>query len=97
MSNRRARTLDDDMIHTSSEAIDILGGTGAVARWLGVPQNVVSGWRTRGISRNYAAHIYAELVARRRKRLAPQVFGLSSWSQVLMPDRRGKTIKTVSD
>ena len=95
MHNRRARTLDDTMIHTAGDAIDTCGGTGAVARWLGVPQNVVSGWRKRGISRNYAAHIYAELVDKRGKRLAPQVFGLSSWSQVLMPDKRGKSIKTI--
>jgi len=34
---------------TPDFAIDALGGTGAVADALGVPDNTVSTWRTRGI------------------------------------------------
>jgi YdaS antitoxin of YdaST toxin-antitoxin system len=34
---------------TPTSAIDALGGTGAVAEALGVPNNTVSTWRIRGI------------------------------------------------
>lgn len=84
------------MIKTAGEAIDACGGNAAVARWLDVGPSLVSGWRSRGISRNFAMHFYAELVEKKRHRLAPQVFGLDDWGMVLMPDKRGRSIKRVA-
>ena len=92
------------LIKTAGEAIDVLGGNAKVAQWLNVETgkqsapSTISGWRERGISRNFAIHFFVELVERRGHRLAPQVFGLDSWDGVLMvaPDRRGRKIKRVA-
>lgn len=99
--NTMSRTLK---IETPSQAIDILGGNAKVAAWLSVevgkpgePRvNTVSGWRQRGISRNFAVHFFAELVERRGHKLMPGVFGLDSWDMVLMPDRRGRKVRRMS-
>lgn len=92
----------DMLIKTPAQAIDTLGGNAAVAKWLAVDvgrtaePNTISGWRKRGISRNFAVHFYAELVERLGHRLAPEVFGLDSWDHVLMPDKRGRKVKRVA-
>lgn len=84
------------MIATAGAAIDECGGNAAVARWLKVGPGLVSGWRSRGISRNFAVYFYAELVEKKHCRLAPQVFGLNTWDMVLMPDKRGRRLKRVA-
>lgn len=38
-----------DQINTADEVIDVLGGTRAVARLMGVDDRVVSNWRERGL------------------------------------------------
>jgi hypothetical protein len=99
MEMKRAK---DNLIRDAAAAIDALGGNAKVGAWLHLEinkpaePNTISGWRKRGISRNYAVHFYAELVERRGFRLAPQVFGLDSWEHVLMPDERGKRLRRVS-
>ena len=94
MAYRRKRKAT--MIRSAGEAIDECGGNAAVAKRLHVKPALVSGWRARGISRNFAVHFYAELVEKRGHRLAPQVFGLDSWDMVLMPDKRGRSLKRVA-
>jgi hypothetical protein len=93
------------MIRTAGEAIDEAarglardrkGANAIVGDWLDVAPALVSGWRTRGISRNYAMHFFVELVERRKLTLAPQVFGLDDWSMVIMPDTRGRKLKRVA-
>lgn len=101
LMKRRNKRRGKMMIRTASQAIDTAAGdarkaNGAVADWLGVAQSTVSGWRERGISRNYAVHFYAELVERRGYHLAPEVFGLDSWRYVLMPDARGRKLRRVA-
>jgi len=101
MSARRSKKRNM-IIKTAAQAIDVLGGNAKVSEWLdieiGTPAalNTVSGWRKRGISRNFAVHFFAELVERRGYKLKPQVFGLEDWSMVLMPDRRGRKLKKVA-
>jgi hypothetical protein len=97
-NDRRKRQKKKMLIKTAGEAIDELGGNAKVAQWLSVElgrpsaPSTISGWRERGISRNFAIHFFIELVERRGHRLAPQVFGLDSWDGVLMvaPDSRGR-------
>jgi hypothetical protein len=90
------------IIETPGQAIDALGGNAAVARWLSIEigrpaeQNTISGWRKRGISRNFAVHFFAELVERRGHKLMPGVFGLDSWDMVLMPDKRGQRVRKLA-
>jgi len=36
-------------LNSATDVIDALGGTGAVADWLGVDVRVVSNWRVRGL------------------------------------------------
>lgn len=90
------------IIETAAQAIDVLGGNAKVAEWLDVEvgremaPNTISGWRKRGISRNFAMHFFAELVEKRGYSLSPGVFGLDSWDMVLMPDKRGRKIKRVA-
>lgn len=96
------KRLRQMLIRTPAQAIDALGGNAKVGEWLAVEvgrkaePNTISGWRKRGISRNFAVHFYAELVERRGHRLAPQVFGLETWDMVLMPDKRGRKVQRVA-
>ena len=83
-------------IKTPGEAIDRLGGTVKVSKWLDVEPHTVSGWRKRGISRNFAMHFFAELSERQGCTLKPQVFGLADWGMVLMPDLRRAKLKRVA-
>lgn len=84
------------VIKDARQAIDTLGGNARVAEWLDVAPSLVSGWRSRGISRNFAMHFFAELVEKRGCELRPDVFGISDWNMVLMPDKRGRKVKRVA-
>jgi hypothetical protein len=101
MFRRKERKIRSMIIETAGQAIDVLGGNAAVARWLSVDvgrpaePNTISGWRKRGISRNVAVHFFAELVEKRGHKLMPGVFGLESWDMVLMPDKRGSKVRKV--
>lgn len=59
-----ARTLT-----TPDEVIDTLGGTGAVARLLGVDDRVVSNWRGRGLPPE--TYLVLTQALRSRRRSAP--------------------------
>jgi hypothetical protein len=91
------------LIKDAAEAIDALGGNAKVARWLNIETgkpsapSTISGWRERGISRNFAIHFFVELVENRGHQLAPAVFGLDSWDGVLMvaPDKRSRNVRKV--
>ena len=62
-------------IKTASEAIDTLGGTGAVAALFAVPLGVVSAWRKRGLpAKTYCA--LAPLLVSRRLSFDPSLFGM---------------------
>lgn len=83
----RHKTTKAGMLYVSTpgEAIRALGGPTLVARWLKLSPSAVSTWITRdGVGRGYHLHVYLSL---RRKgfRVAPQVFGIESWDEVLMP------------
>src|SRR5262249_11541773 len=90
------------VIETAAQAIDALGGNAKVAEWLSVKigkpaePNTISGWRKRGISRNFAIHFFVELVEKRGHKLMPGVFGLESWDMVLMPDKRGRKVQRIA-
>ena len=94
------------MIRSAGDAIDVAAravdakraskANSVVAEWLDVEPHTVSGWRVRGISRNFAVHFFAELVEKRGHTLSPQVFGLKSWDMVLMPDARGRKLRRVA-
>jgi hypothetical protein len=90
------------IIRTASQAIDELGGNAAVSWWLDVEigkpadPSTISGWRKRGISRNFAAHFFAELVEKRGHKLMPGVFGLDRWDMALMPDKRGRKVRKMT-
>lgn len=93
---RTLKRTRDMLIKTASQAIDTLGGNAKVGDWLDVEvgkrhaprPNTISGWRERGISRQFAIFFYAELVVKRGYELSPAVFGLDNWDVVFMPQRR---------
>lgn len=72
-------------ISTASEAIDAVGGNGFVAKWLGHEPTVISGWRKRGIPQHYSLHF---LVALDGRSVAPQVFALKAWSELVLPGHK---------
>jgi len=45
----KPRSPPPSELNSANEVIDALGGTGAVADWLGVDIRVVSNWRVRGL------------------------------------------------
>ena len=62
-------------VNNATEAIDVLGGTAAVARLLGVRDNVVSNWKVRGVPP--VRHIQlGNVLKRRRIKFDPALFGL---------------------
>jgi DNA-binding transcriptional regulator YdaS (Cro superfamily) len=62
-------------VNSAAEAIDVLGGTAAVARLLGVRDNVVSNWKVRGVPP--ARHLQlGSALKRRRIKFDPALFGL---------------------
>jgi hypothetical protein len=65
-----------ERITTANEAIDKLGGTGAVAAMVGISAQAVSNWRAKGnIPPEYYLLLSAALVATGAS-VDPQVFGL---------------------
>ncbi|HSR80892.1 MAG TPA: YdaS family helix-turn-helix protein [Hyphomicrobiaceae bacterium] len=63
-------------VNNATEAIDVLGGTAAVARLLGVRDNVVSNWRVRGVPPARYLEL-GDLLKRRRIKFTPDLFGLN--------------------
>ena len=51
VKKRRVKSRSESLseLRSANEVIDALGGTGAVAAWLGVDIRVVSNWRVRGL------------------------------------------------
>ena len=81
------------MIATAKDAIRALGGPTAVAEWLNLDQSTISGWGTRGaIGRGWEMFIYQSLRDRKytQDQIAPKVFGIDDWSQLVMPKQRLK-------
>lgn len=68
--------------------IDALGGTSAVARWLGVGMSAVSNWKAaNAIPQRLHLTFWIEL-RRRRMKVAPSLFGLGRQESPNVPSRR---------
>lgn len=72
-------------IATFSDAIEFLGGNGAVAEWLEIPDRHVAMMKSRGRpSRGFLLHFYLTLTHRGAS-VEPAALGLVSFDQLLMP------------
>jgi hypothetical protein len=75
------------MISTAKEAIEVLGGTKAVAAWLGTSTDNVMMMRHRGyIARGFHLHFYVTLQERGHQ-MAPALFDLDSFDHLRMPKK----------
>lgn len=73
------------LLRTCKEAVDILGGPTAVAKWLGLDQSTISGWIIRKqIGRGWHLHVYLTL-QNAGYEVLPAVFGVDAWPDIIKP------------
>lgn len=66
---------------TVEEVINALGGPTATGKWLGIGQNAVSMWKTRGIAPGWHFRVYLRL-RRKGMDVDPSVFGIEDFDDL---------------